>query len=177
MVAGYGRAFGMDVQVWAIEPSRVRAAADGWTIAPNKAALFSTSDVLSLHLRLLTATRGIVTAADLALMKPNAILVNTSRAGLIAAGALVQALQLGRPGLAALDVYDEEPLVDPHHPLLRLPNAICTPHIGYVTWDEYDLQFADIFDQVNAFAAGQPINMIIPEALAPRPRNAAFIDL
>jgi D-3-phosphoglycerate dehydrogenase len=166
VVAGYGRAFGMDVLVWAREASRQRAAADGWAIAPDKAAFFETADVLSLHMRLVEATRGIVAPEDLARMKPSALLVNTSRAGLIAPGALVAALKAGRPGRAAVDVFDEEPLTDPANPLLALDNALCTPHIGYVTRDEYELQFSDIFDQIAAYAAGAPINMINPAAWA-----------
>ena len=160
VVAGYGRAFGMQVMVWAREAARARALADGYTVAPDKETLFTDSDVVSLHMRLVDATRGIVTAADLARMKPTALLVNTSRAGLVAAGALVDALRAGRPGMAAVDVYEHEPLTDPSHPLLRLPNVVCTPHIGYVTRDEYDLQFADIFDQILAYAAGTPTNVV-----------------
>jgi len=118
-------------------------------------------------MRLVEATRGIVTAADLARMKPTALLVNTSRAGLVAPGALVEALHSGRPGMAAVDVYEREPLTDPGDPLLRLPNVVCTPHIGYVTRDEYDLQFSDIFDQILAYAAGAPIHVVNPESLAP----------
>jgi D-3-phosphoglycerate dehydrogenase len=122
--------------------------------------------VVSLHLRLVDATRGIVTAGDLAVMKPDALLVNTSRAGLIVPGALVDALASGRPGLAAVDVYDEEPLRDTHDPLLANPRVVCTPHIGYVTRDEFELQFADVFDQINAFAAGTPTNVVNPAVLA-----------
>ena len=144
-VARYGAAFGMKVQVWAREASRQRARDDGWAVAPDKQTFFATSDVLSLHMRLVPATRGIVTADDLAHMQPSALLVNTSRAGLIAPGALVQALRAGRPGAAAVDVFEEEPVRDPQHPLLQLPNAICTPHIGYVTEDEYETQFSDVF--------------------------------
>ena len=113
-------------------------------------------------MRLVPATRGIVTKADLARMKPSALLVNTSRAGLIEPGALVAALRSGRPGMAALDVFDEEPLRDPSHPLLNMDNVLCTPHIGYVTHEEWELQFADVFDQINAFAAGKPINVVNP---------------
>jgi D-3-phosphoglycerate dehydrogenase len=117
-------------------------------------------------MRLVAETRGIVTATDLARMKPSALLVNTSRAGLIAPGALVEALRAGRPSMAAVDVYEEEPLTDPNHPLLNMPGVVCTPHIGYVTRDEYDLQFADIFDQIVAYAAGMPIHVVNPESLA-----------
>lgn len=165
-VAGYGRAFGMDVLVWAREASRERARADGHAVADSKHDFFARSDVLSLHMRLVDATRGIVGAADLAAMKPSAIFVNTSRAQLVEPGALVAALRAGRPGGAAVDVFEQEPLRDPAHPLLLMDNVICTPHIGYVTRDEYDLQFADIFDQIVAFAAGTPINVVNPGALS-----------
>lgn len=165
VVAGYGRAFGMEVVTFGGENSRSRASAAGYPVARSKAELFARADVLSLHLRLVPATRGIVTAEDLARMKPDALLVNTSRAGLIAPGALEAALEAGRPGMAAVDVYDQEPLTDPDHPLLRAPNALCTPHIGYVTFEEWELQFSDIFDQITAFAAGAPIHMVNPEAL------------
>jgi D-3-phosphoglycerate dehydrogenase len=161
-VAGYGRAFGMRVIVWAREATRAKARADGIEVAASKEAFFADCDVLSLHMRLVDATRGIVTAEDLAHMKPSAILVNTSRAPLIAPGALVEALKAGRPGMAAVDVYEKEPLVDPHDPLLMLPNVICTPHIGYVSCDEYEVQFSDIFDQVVSFAAGTPTNVVNP---------------
>jgi D-3-phosphoglycerate dehydrogenase len=171
VVAGYGRAFGMDVQVWAREGSRARARADGHDVAASKEALFEACDVVSLHMRLVEATRGIVTAADLARMMPTALLVNTSRAGLIEPGALVSALRAGRPGLAAVDVFEEEPVRDGAHPLLAMDNVVCTPHIGYVTRDEYQLQFDEIFDQIVAYAAGAPINVINPDALkVARPR-------
>jgi D-3-phosphoglycerate dehydrogenase len=165
VVAGYARAFGMKVLVWAREASRERARADGHALAPGKDAFFEECDVLSLHMRLLDATRGIVKAADLARMKPTALLVNTSRSGLIERGALEAALQLGRPGMAAVDVFDEEPLLDTSHPLLRMDNVVCTPHIGYVSRDEYEIQFSDIFDQILAYAAGAPINVVNPEVL------------
>lgn len=168
VVAGYGKAFGMEVVVWASEGSRQAAMADGWTVAASREAFFEASDVLSLHMRLVDATRGIVTAADLDRMKTDALLVNTSRAGLIEQGALVAALRSGRPGMAAVDVYEQEPLTDPSDPLLSLPNCLCTPHIGYVTKEEWDLQFSDVFDQVNAYAAGHPSNVVNPEALAHR---------
>ena len=165
VVAGYGRAFGMRVQVWSRPDSLRRAVADGYQAATGKAELFRTSDVVSLHLRLVDATRAVVTAADLAEMKPSALLVNTSRAGLVEPGALVDALRAGRPGAAALDVFEQEPLRDPGHPLLTMPTVVCTPHIGYVTRDEWELQFADIFDQINAFAAGRPTNVVNPQVL------------
>jgi len=167
-VAGYGRAFGMNVLVWAREASRQRAKADGYAVADSREAFYETCDVVSLHMRLVPATRGIVTAADLQRMKPSALLVNTSRAGLIEPGALVNALQSGRPGMAAVDVYETEPLRDPHDPLLTLPNVVCTPHIGYVTREEYELQFTDVFDQILAYASGRPINVVNPAALNAR---------
>jgi len=170
-VAGYAKAFGMNVLIWARETSLESARADGWPTASSKAAFFETCDAITLHMRLVDATRGIVTAADLARMKPSAILVNTSRAPLIAPGALVAALRAGRPGYAAVDVYEEEPLRDTAHPLLTMPNVVATPHIGYVTREEYELQFSDIFDQIVAYAAGTPINVINPEVLK-RARSA-----
>jgi len=166
VVAGYGAAFGMKVLVWARPGSLSRARADGLAGAESKVSLFETCDVLSLHMRLVPATNGIVTAGDLQRMKPTALLVNTSRAALIQPGALVAALQAGRPGMAALDVFDEEPVRDPHHPLLTMDNVLCTPHIGYVTREEWEVQFSDIFDQVNAYVAGSPINVVNPEVLA-----------
>ena len=165
VVAGYGKAFGLDVQVWARAASRARARDDGYRVASSKAAFFETSDIVSLHMRLVDATRGVVTFDDLARMKPTALLVNTSRAQLIAAGALVAALRNGRPGMAAVDVYEEEALRDPGHPLLRMENVVCTPHIGYVTREEYEIQFRDIFDQIVAYAGGKPINVVNPDVL------------
>ena len=164
-VAGYGKAFGMNVLVWAREASRERARGDGYATAPDKRAFFESCDVLSLHMRLVAETRGIVTRDDLSCMKPTALLVNTSRAPLIEAGALVDALRAGRPGMAAVDVYEDEPLRDPGHPLLAMDNVVCTPHIGYVTRDEYELQFSDIFDQIAAYEAGNPINVVNPKVL------------
>jgi D-3-phosphoglycerate dehydrogenase len=169
-VAGYGEAFGMNVWVWARSGSRASAQSDGYTVAPSKEMFFSQCDVISIHLRLVDATRGIVTAGDLARMKPTALLVNTSRAPLIEPGALVAALQRGRPGMAAVDVYEEEPVLDARHPLLTMENALCTPHIGYVTREEYELQFSDVFDQIVAYAAGRPINVVNPKALERAPR-------
>ena len=168
VVAGYGRAFGMNVLVWARPASLERARRDGWAMASSKEAFFSACDMLSLHMRLAEATRGIVTAADLARMKPTALLVNTSRAPLIEPGALVAALRAGRPGMAAVDVYEKEPVRDPDYPLFALDNVVCTPHIGYVTRDEYQIQFTDIFDQIVAYAAGAPINVVNPAALEAR---------
>ncbi|MEL6206815.1 MAG: D-2-hydroxyacid dehydrogenase family protein [Pseudomonadota bacterium] len=164
-VAGYAQAIGMDVQWWASDEGRARAEADGARIAASREAFFAGSDVVSLHVRLKPETRGIVTAADLAAMQPRALLVNTSRSGLIAPGALETEIARGRIHVA-VDVFDTEPLSDPSHPLLTHPNVLPTPHIGYVTEDEFDLQFKDIFEQVNAYAAGAPIHMINPEAQA-----------
>ena len=165
VVAGWGKAFGMQVMVWAREASLAKAQADGYAAARSKQAFFEECDVISLHMRLVEATRGIVAAADLARMKPTALIVNTSRAGLIEPGALVAALQAGRPGMAAVDVYEVEPVLDIHHPLLAMENVVCTPHIGYVTREEYEIQFADIFEQINAYCAGQPIHVVNPEVL------------
>jgi D-3-phosphoglycerate dehydrogenase / 2-oxoglutarate reductase len=165
VVAGYARAFGMPVVAWARPESLARAVADGHEGASSKDVFFETADIVSLHMRLVPATRGIVTTADLARMKRSALIVNTSRAGLIAPGALVAALKAGRPGMAAVDVFEAEPVTDPSDPLLALPNVVATPHIGYVTRDEYELQFSDIFDQINAYAAGAPINVVNPEVL------------
>jgi D-3-phosphoglycerate dehydrogenase / 2-oxoglutarate reductase len=167
-VAGIARAMGMQVQVWASEPSRERAREAGWECAPSKAAFFERCDVISLHLRLVPATRGIVTAADLASMRTDALLINTSRAGLIEPGALAAALQAGRPGMAAVDVFEDEPLTDTAHPLLRMPQVVCTPHIGYVTEDEFDLQFSDVFDQIVDYARGAPSHVVNPRALEAR---------
>jgi D-3-phosphoglycerate dehydrogenase len=160
------RSFGMPVLVWARAASREAARRDGLLVAASKEEFFATSDVLSLHMRLVDATRHIVTSADLARMKPTALLINTSRAPLLEPGALVAALKRGRPGFAAVDVYENEPLTDPDHPLLQLPNALCTPHIGYVTAEEYEIQFTDIFDQIVAYASGKPINVVNPDVLS-----------
>ena len=166
VVAGYGRAFGMNVQVWARPATLAKAKADGYATAASKEAFFADCDVISLHMRLVDATRHIVTAIDLKRMKPTALLVNTSRAPLIEPGALVAALRTGRPGMAAVDVYEDEPVIDKTHPLLNMPNVICTPHLGYVTREEYETQFIDIFDQILAYAAGTPINVINTEVLS-----------
>jgi D-3-phosphoglycerate dehydrogenase len=152
LVAGYGRAFAMNVLVWGREGSLARAAADGHQVAESREALLAQSDVLSLHVTLKPETRGLVTAADLAQMKPTAILVNTARAGLIAPGALLQALQAGRPGMAAIDVFDDEPIWEPaNEPLLALPNVVATPHLGYVEKDSYELYFGQAFQNVLDF--------------------------
>ena len=165
VVAGYGKAFRMKVLVWAREGSLKRARSDGYAVAPSKEAFFSECDVISLHLRLVEATRGIVTANDLARMKPTALLVNTSRAPLIESGALIAALKIGHPRMAAVDVYEEEPVLDTRYPLFAMDNVVCTPHIGYVTRDEYEVQFSDIFDQIVAYASGKPINVVNPRVL------------
>ena len=165
VLARYGRAFEMKVLGWGRERSAGRARADGVEFADSKAALFEQSDVLTLHVRLTPETRGLVTAADLARMKPTALIVNTSRAGLIKPRALVAALKRGRPGLAAVDVYEDEPMLDPDHPLLKMPNVVCTPHLGYVERDGYERIFSAAFDQILAFIAGKPFNAINPEAL------------
>jgi D-3-phosphoglycerate dehydrogenase len=161
MVAGYAKAFGMQVLVWGREPSRAAALADGHAAAESKEAFFAHSDVLSLHLRLNEATRGIVSAADLALMKPTALFVNTSRAELVAAGALETALKQGKPGFAALDVFETEPL-PPESPLLRMDNVLATPHLGYVERDSYELYFRAAFQNVVDFAAGAAKNVLNP---------------
>ena len=165
VVAGYGKAFGMKVLVWGRRESLERALLDGYEVATSKEMFFSSCDVLSLHMRLVEATRGIVTAEDLAWMKPNALLVNTSRPQLIESGALAAALKAGRPGLAALDVFEDELVLDPHYLLFEMDNVICTPHLGYVTREEFEIQFSDIFDQIVAYAAGSPINVVNPKAL------------
>ncbi len=162
VVAGYGKAFGTKVIVWGRESSLATARADGYAAARSKEAFFAECDVISLHMRLVDATRGIVTAADLARMKPSALIVNTSRAPLIEPDALVNALRAGRPGMAAVDVYEEEPLLDTRHPLLNLDNVVCTPHLGYVERDSYESQFSEIFDQILAYLAGKPINVVNP---------------
>jgi D-3-phosphoglycerate dehydrogenase len=164
IVAGYGRAFGMDVKIWATAESRQRAREDGWAVYDSRRELFEQSDVLSVHLRLGDRTRHLVTSADLALMKPSALFVNTSRAELVEDSALVAALNRGRPGMAAVDVFETEPILQ-GHPLLRLENAICTPHIGYVEQDNYELYFKAAFDNVLSFLAGQPTHIINPDAL------------
>ena len=169
-VAGYGNAFGMHVLVWAREASLAKARADGYAVAETKRAFFETCDVISLHMRLVNETRGIVTKNDLSMMKSTALLLNTSRAPLIEADALVTALNEGRPGMAAVDVYEEEPLRNPGHPLLKMNNVICTPHIGYVTRDEYELQFSDVFDQIVSYANGVPTNVVNPKVFEVLPK-------
>jgi D-3-phosphoglycerate dehydrogenase len=166
VVAGYGAALGMDVVFHGRAASLDAAEAQGFHVARDRRAFFSACDIVSLHLRLTPETRAIVTPDDLAMMKPDSLLINTSRAGLIAPGVLEAALRAGRPGFAALDVFEEEPLRDPTHPLLNMANVIATPHIGYVTRDEFEKQFSMIFDQILAYAAGAPINIVNPQALS-----------
>ncbi|UJR11262.1 hypothetical protein I4U23_015444 [Adineta vaga] len=164
-VAGYGKAFGMNILIWAREASLARARSDGYTTASSKEEFFKTCDVLSLHMRLVDATRDIVTSDDLALMKTTALIVNTSRAGLIQSNALISALRAGRPGMAAVDVFENEPMRDTTNPLLTMNNVICTPHIGYVSIDEYEIQFTDIFQQILAYANGNPIHVVNPQVI------------
>lgn len=167
LVAGYSRAFGMRVIIWGSEASREKAQQDGYEVAQSREAFFSESDVLSLHLRLNEATAGIVTQADLALMKPTALLVNTSRSELIETDALIGALNRGRPGMAAIDVFETEPILQ-GHALLRLENCICTPHIGYVEKNSYEMYFGNAFDNVVNFIRGTPTNIVNPGALQVR---------
>ena len=166
VVAGYGKAFGMKVLIWGRDTTIERAKADGYSVARNKDAFFEECDVISLHMRLVDATRGIVKAADLARMKPAALIVNTSRAPLIETGALEAALKLGRPGMAAVDVYEAEPVLGAAHPLIAMDNAVCTPHIGYVERAGYEGQFTSSFGQIVAYLEGKPINVVNAEALA-----------
>jgi D-3-phosphoglycerate dehydrogenase len=158
----------MIVMVWSRDAARARAAEDGYEVASSREMFYGTADIVSLHMRLVPGTRGSVTAADLARMKPDALLVNTSRSQLIEPDALVNALVAGRPGRAAVDVFDREPLRNPGDPLLTLPNVVCTPHIGYVTHEEYDGQFSDVFDQILKYGEGRPINVVNPDVLDAR---------
>ncbi len=164
-VAGYARAFGMRVVWWGSDDGRARALAAGESVPESRAAFFGASDFVSVHVRLTPQSRGIITADDLAAMKPTATFVNTSRAALVQPGALLAAIEAGRPGRAAVDVFEAEPMTDATDPLINHPRVIATPHIGFVTEDELDQQFADIYDQIVAYAAGAPINMINPDAL------------
>ena len=173
VVAGYGKAFGMNVIVWGRQTTMEKARADGQALARSRELFFSSSDVVSLHVRLVPETRGMVTAADLALMKPTAVMVNTSRAGLIAPGALEASLRAGRPGLAAVDVFEEEPVLGGQHPLLALDNCVCVPHLGYVERDGLEQMFSTIFDQILAYAGGKPINVMNPEVLRSSARARA----
>jgi D-3-phosphoglycerate dehydrogenase / 2-oxoglutarate reductase len=165
VVAGYGKAFGMNVVVWGRETTLAKARADGFAVAAGKQAFLEQSDVVSLHVRLIDATRGMMTAADLGRMKPTALLVNTSRAELIAPGALEAALRAGCPAMAAVDVFEDEPVLGARHPLVAMDNVVCTPHLGYVERDGLQEMFSTIFDQMLAYAGGKPINVVNPEAL------------
>ncbi len=167
LVASYGKAFGMEVMVWGSDASRAKALSDGFKVAPNKAAFFSQSDVLSVHLRLTDETRGVISFEDLSLMKPTAVFVNTSRAELVQPDALIAGLNRGRPGIAAVDVFESEPILQ-GHALLRLENCICTPHIGYVELDTYETYFGAAFDNVVNFIKGRPSNIVNPGALQVR---------
>ena len=162
LVAEAGAGLGMKILVYGQAQSAKRALERGYSVAESKAAFFEQSDVLSLHVRLRPDTRGIVGTEDLARMKPTALIVNTSRAELIAPGALLAALQAGRPGYAAVDVYDREPIVNGDHPYLKMPNVVCTPHLGWAEWDNFELYFAETFEQIAAYAAGQPLRLANP---------------
>lgn len=165
VAAGYADAFGMRTWWWASDAGRERAASDGVEVAPSRTAFFAESDVVSVHIRLKPATRHTITYTDLSTMRPDALFVNTSRAAVVETGALERALDEGRPGYAAVDVFEHEPVTATDDPFIQHPNLLATPHIGYVTEDEWDLQFADIYDQINAYAAGYPINVVNPKVL------------
>ncbi|HZA53452.1 MAG TPA: D-2-hydroxyacid dehydrogenase family protein [Candidatus Udaeobacter sp.] len=165
LVANVGRAFGARVACWGREGSRARAKEAGYEIAESRRSFFAESDILTLHLPLNPETRGIVTGEDLGRMKPSALIVNTSRAGIIAEGALVEALRAGRPGAAAVDVFEEEPVIGGAHPLLKMDNVVATPHLGYVERDNYELYYEIVVDQILAYAAGHPVNVVNPGAL------------
>lgn len=167
-VAKIGHAFGMRVLCWGREGSTAKARADGFEVASSREAFFESCDVISLHLAANKDTYGIVTAADLARMKSTSLLVNTSRAPIVAAGALVEALKRGRPGYAAIDVYEEEPVTGARHPLLALPNALCTPHLGYNDREGFERFYETAVNQLLAYDEGKPINVINPEALGRR---------
>jgi D-3-phosphoglycerate dehydrogenase len=160
IVAGVGRAFGMKVVALGREASTAKAREAGYDVAASREAFFESADVLTLHLPLNKDTRGIVTARDLARMKPTAMIVNTSRSPIIAQGALEEALAKGRPGYAAIDVYDSEPMTDANHPLLKMKNVLCTPHLGYVEERVYEGIYGVAVDQIVAFAEGKPINVV-----------------
>jgi D-3-phosphoglycerate dehydrogenase len=163
LVAAAGRGLGMEVLVWGQDNSRARAREAGYQVAADKADFFSRADVLSLHMRLRPETRGIVGPEDLARMKPTALIVNTARAELIAPGALVEALRKGRPGYAAVDVYEKEPVTGGNHPLLKMPNALCVPHLGWAEWDNFELYFREAFEQIVAFEKGEPLRLANPD--------------
>jgi len=168
LVAQGGRGLGMDVLVWGRKSSLEKAAAAGYASAASKQALFERSDVLSLHVRLTRDTYGIVGADDLDRMKPTALIVNTSRAELIAPGALLAALRKGRPGYAAVDVYEDEPVTNANHPFLSMPNVLCTPHLGWAEWTNFELYFREAFEQIVAYKQGLPLRLANPEV---QPRN------
>ena len=165
IVAKVGAAFGMNVLAWGREGSRERATADGFEMAVSRETFFETSDIVCIHIPLKPDARGIVTAADLARMKPSALFVNTSRAGLIEEGALLAALKAGRPGFAAVDVYEDEPVLGGNHPLLELDNCLCSPHLGYVSKESFEEYIGGAFDRITAFAKGEPIDILNPKAL------------
>ncbi|MBI3045366.1 MAG: D-2-hydroxyacid dehydrogenase family protein [Betaproteobacteria bacterium] len=165
IVARAGKAFEMRVVCWGREGSTNKARADGFEVAPSREAFFETADIVSLHLPLNKETRGIVKHADLARMKPTALIVNTSRAPIIEEGALVKALKEGRPGFGAVDVYEDEPVLNGNHPLLKMDNVVCTPHIGYVDRDTYEKYYGAAVDSILAYAEGKPINVLNPEVL------------
>ena len=164
-VAKVGKAFGMKVVCWGRDGSTAKARADGFEVAASRAAFFAEADIVTIHLPLNKDTRGLITGADLALMKPTARIVNSSRAPIIAEGALVDALKKGRPGFAAIDVYESEPVVNREHPLVSMPNVLCTPHLGYVTWETYELYYSVVVDNILAYIAGAPTNVANPEVL------------
>jgi D-3-phosphoglycerate dehydrogenase len=165
VTAQVGKAFGMKVTCWGRDASKAKAKELGYEVPASREAFFAGADVICLHIPLNKETRGIVTAADLAQMKPAALIVNTSRAGLIAEGALVEALKKGRPGFGAIDVYEEEPVVGGNHPLLKLPNVVCTPHLGYVERGTYESYYGTVVDSILAYAAGKPVNVLNPDVL------------
>ena len=165
VTAQVGKAFGMKVSCWGRDASKAKAKELGYDVPASREAFFAGADVICLHIPLNKETRGIVTAADLAQMKPTALIVNTSRAGLIAEGALVEALKKGRPGFGAIDVYEEEPVVGGNHPLLKMPNVVCTPHLGYVERGTYESYYGTVVDSILAYAAGKPVNVLNPEVL------------
>ena len=168
VVARYGKAFGMEVICWGRSATQARAREAGYIVPESREAFFGRADVLSLHIHYFPETRGLVTAGDMAQMKHTALLVNTGRAGLIEEGALEAALKKGRPGFAAVDVYEDEPLVGGNHPLLKLPNAICTPHLGYAVKEGFENHYNGVIANIVAFASGSPVNIINPEALGSR---------
>jgi D-3-phosphoglycerate dehydrogenase / 2-oxoglutarate reductase len=168
LVAEGGRGLGMDILVWGQQASVAKAAAAGYRAARSKDELFESSDILSLHVRLTAETHGIVGADDLARMKPTALIVNTARAELIAPGALLDAVRQGRPGFAAVDVYEQEPIVNGEHPFLTMPNVLCTPHLGWAEWDNFELYFREAFEQIVAYETGKPMRLANPDV---RPRH------